>query len=151
MAKEIKRSACGMEQYDTKDLIVREDIMSKAKELAELIATSAEVQYYKQAEKQINKNGHVQDLIKQIKKKQKEAVAFESTFKNDAMVKKIEAEIDTLQDELDNIPIVSEFQQSQSDLNYLLQLVMGIVRDTVGNKIELDQAEQQEEPANCSD
>ncbi|WP_010269301.1 YlbF family regulator [Paenibacillus senegalensis] len=144
-AKEVKRSACGMEQYDTRDLIVTEDIMKKAKELAQLISTSAEVDYYKRAEKQINNNEHVQSLIKQIKKKQKEAVAFEKTFKNEEMVKKIEAEIEALQDELDSIPIVSEFQQSQSDLNYLLQLTLGIVRDTVAQKIELDQSQPEEE------
>lgn len=145
MAKEVKRSNCGMEQYDTRDLIVKEDIMNKAKELAQLISTSAEVEYYKRAEKQINGNEHVQGLIKKIKKKQKEAVAFEKTFKNEEMVKKIEAEIEALQDELDNIPIVSEFQQSQSDLNYLLQLTLGIVRDSVAQKIELDQSQPEEE------
>lgn len=145
MAKEVKRSACGMEQYDTRDLIVTEDIMKKAKELAQLISTSAEVEYYRRAEKQINGNEHVQGLIKQIKKKQKEAVAFEKTFKNEEMVKKIETEIEALQDELDSIPIVSEFQQSQSDLNYLLQLTLGIVRDTVAQKIELDQSQPEDE------
>ena len=45
-----------------------------------------------------------------------------------------------LQDELDGIPIVTEFQQSQSDINYLLQLVISIVRDTVLRKSTLRQA-----------
>ncbi|GIP33153.1 YlbF family regulator [Paenibacillus sp. J2TS4] len=140
----------GMYQFDTKDLIIRDDIMEKAKELAGLISTSTEVQYYRKAEMQIRNNDHVQGLIKQIKKKQKEAVAFEKTFRNPDMVKKIEEEIETLQNELDQIPIVSEFQQSQHDINYLLQLVMGIVKDTVSEKIELDQAKV-EDPENCSD
>ncbi|MFD0869103.1 Protein of uncharacterised function (DUF964) [Chlamydia abortus] len=140
----------GMHQYDTKDLIIRDDIMEKAKELAALISTSTEVQYYKKAEMQIRNNDHVQSLIKQIKKKQKEAVAFEKTFRNPEMVKKIEGEIEALQNELDGIPIVSQFQQTQHDINYLLQMVMGVVRDTVSQKIEVEQA-QAEEPANCSD
>ncbi|GIP36897.1 hypothetical protein J31TS4_01770 [Paenibacillus sp. J31TS4] len=126
-----------MEHYNTKDLLVREDILKKAEELAQLLTTSEEVQFYKRAELQIKSSEHVQNLIKQIKKKQKEAVAFES-FDNPEMVKKIEAEIEALQNELDSVPIVSEFQQSQSDINYLLQLVMGIVRDTVSEKIELE-------------
>jgi cell fate (sporulation/competence/biofilm development) regulator YmcA (YheA/YmcA/DUF963 family) len=126
-----------MEHYNSTELIVREDIMAKAIELAVLIATSSEVEFYQKSEKQINTNEHVQGLINVIKKKQKEIVAFES-FRNQKMVDKIEAEIVLLQEELDQIPIVSEFQQSQSDINYLLQLVMGVVRDTVAQKIDVE-------------
>jgi cell fate (sporulation/competence/biofilm development) regulator YmcA (YheA/YmcA/DUF963 family) len=56
-----------------------------------------------------------------------------------------------LQDELDQIPIVSEFQQSQSDINYLLQLVMGVVRDTVAQKIEVEAGTAEPEEAKYSD
>jgi cell fate (sporulation/competence/biofilm development) regulator YmcA (YheA/YmcA/DUF963 family) len=120
----------------------------KAKELADLISTSTEVQFFQQAEKQITTNETVQNLINQIKKKQKEAVAFE-TFKNPAMVKKIEAEIDQLQDELDEIPIVSEFKQSQQDINYMLQLIMTAIRDTVSEKINVEQGKV--EQTSCGD
>jgi cell fate (sporulation/competence/biofilm development) regulator YmcA (YheA/YmcA/DUF963 family) len=141
---------CVMEHFNSTELIVREDIMLKAKELAELISTSTEVEFYQKSEKQINSNEHVQQLISAIKKKQKEIVAFES-FKNQKMVDKIEAEISVLQDELDQIPIVSEFQQSQSDINYLLQLVMGVVRDTVAQKIDVEAGTVDPDEANCSD
>lgn len=141
---------CGIPVFQSRELIVREDIMGKAKELAELISTSTEVQFFKKAEQQINQNPNVQALINQIKKKQKEIVAFETTFKNKAMVEKIEGEIQSLQDELDNIPIVSEFQQTQADINYLLQLVISVVRDTVSEKIQVENASV-EEPSNCSD
>lgn len=130
---------CGMEHYTVTESIVRADIIAKAKELAELITTSSEVDIYRKAEKQIGSNDHVQGLISAIKKKQKEAVAFEQTFKNPEMVKKIDSEINALQDELDSIPIVAEFQQTQSDLNYMLQLVMNVVRDTVSEKIQVEQ------------
>ncbi|NIK75539.1 cell fate (sporulation/competence/biofilm development) regulator YmcA (YheA/YmcA/DUF963 family) [Paenibacillus castaneae] len=136
--------------FNTRDLIVREDISKKAKELADLIFTSEEVQHYRRAEQQINGNEKIQLLIAQIKKKQKEVVAFETTFKNADMVKKIEAEMETLQDELDGIPIVTEFQQSQSDINYLLQLVVSIVRDTVSEKINVEDASEPD-PEDCSD
>jgi cell fate (sporulation/competence/biofilm development) regulator YmcA (YheA/YmcA/DUF963 family) len=134
----------GMEHYNSTELIVRDDIMAKALELANLIATSSEVEFYQKSEKQINTNEHVQGLINAIKKKQKEIVAFES-FRNQKMKEKIEAEIVILQEELDQIPIVSEFQQSQSDINYLLQLIMGVVRDTVAQKIEVEAGTTDEE------
>ncbi|WP_168122175.1 YlbF family regulator [Paenibacillus sp. HB172176] len=137
--------------FNTRDLIVKEDIMAKVNELAGAIYTSEEVQHYRRAEQQINKNERVQSLINLIKKKQKEVVAFETTFKNADMVKKIEAEMEQLQDELDAIPIVSEFQQSQADINYLLQLVVSSIRDTVSEKINVENASEAQDPENCSD
>jgi len=110
----------GMNTFNNRDLIVREDIMGKAKELASLISTSEEVRHFQQAEQKIQNHERVQGLIATIKKKQKEIVAFES-FGNKDMVAKIEREIEVLQDEIDGIPVVNEFQQSQSDINYLLQ------------------------------
>ncbi|MDU4696223.1 MULTISPECIES: RicAFT regulatory complex protein RicA family protein [Paenibacillus] len=128
---------CGIPKFDSRDLVIREDIMSKAKELADLIGTSEEVQQFQKAEKLIQQHERIQTLISAIKKKQKEIVAFES-FQNQAMVQKIEREIEELQDELDGIPIVTEFQQSQSDINYLLQLVVSVIRDTVASKVNVE-------------
>jgi cell fate (sporulation/competence/biofilm development) regulator YmcA (YheA/YmcA/DUF963 family) len=136
-----------MEKFTNTELIVREDILAKAKELAELLTTSNEVQFYQKAEKQINLNPDIQTLISSIKKKQKEIVAFEK-FQNPKMIEKIENEIDTLQDELDGIPIVSEFKQTQEDINYLLQLVMSVIRDTISDKINVE-AGTAESPTSC--
>ncbi|WP_418303846.1 RicAFT regulatory complex protein RicA family protein [Paenibacillus crassostreae] len=126
-----------MMTYDTKDLVIQEDIMLKTKELANLISSSEEVKQFQQAEEKIQNHIRVQDLISIIKKKQKEVVAFES-FQNKEMVAKIEAEIEELQDEIDGIPVVVEFQQSQSDINYLLQLVISVIRDTVAEKVNVE-------------
>lgn len=130
-------SDCGIPKFDSRDLVIREDIMSKARELAELIGTSEEVQQFQKAEKLIQQHERVQGLISMIKKKQKEIVAFES-FQNQAMIQKIEREIEELQNELDGIPLVTEFQQSQSDINYLLQLVVSVIRDTVSSKVNVE-------------
>lgn len=127
----------GMPTFNTRDLIIRDDIMAKAGELAELISTSEEVKMFQQAEEKIRNHERVQDLIKTIKKKQKEIVAFE-TFQNKDMVAKIEREIEELQDEIDGIPLVVEFQQSQSDINYLLQLVVSVIHDTVSQKVNVE-------------
>ncbi|WP_270170521.1 RicAFT regulatory complex protein RicA family protein [Paenibacillus sp. SYP-B4298] len=140
-------SGCGVPKFNTRDLIVKEDIMAKAKELAVMLFESEEVRHYQRAEKQIQHHERVQGLIAQMKKKQKEIVAFQS-FNNPSMVAKIEGEIEALQDELDSIPIVSEFQQSQADINYLLQLVTSVIRDTVAEKINVEGATV-EEPAEC--
>lgn len=127
----------GMKTYNTRELIIRDDILAKAGELAELISTSEEVQVFKKAEEKIRNHERVQSLIKTIKKKQKEIVAFE-TFQNKEMVAKIEREIEELQEEIDGIPLVAEFQQSQSDINYLLQLVVSVIHDTVSEKVNVE-------------
>jgi cell fate (sporulation/competence/biofilm development) regulator YmcA (YheA/YmcA/DUF963 family) len=138
-----------MEHFKNTDLVVREDIILKTQELAELLSTSDEVQIYKKAEQQIASHKHIQTLISTIKKKQKEIVAFEK-FNNSKMVEKIEQEIDVLQNELDAIPIVSEFKQTQTDINYLLQHVMSIIKDTISDNIHVESASEQP-PKTCSD
>jgi cell fate (sporulation/competence/biofilm development) regulator YmcA (YheA/YmcA/DUF963 family) len=135
--------ACGstnpdMKHYHTKDLLIREDIMAKAKELAGLLAASEEADTYRKAEKRVKEHQEIQDLIAAIKKKQKEIVAFETTFKNVDMVKKIEAEIEDLQNKLDEYPIVTQFRQTQDDLNYTLQMIVNMVRDTLSEKIAVE-------------
>jgi len=135
--EEVQYNHYGMPTYDTRNLVIREDIMGKAKELADMLGTSEEVKQFQQAESKIRDHERIQQLIATIKKKQKEIVAFES-FKNADMVSKIEQEIEDLQEELDGIPLVTEFQQSQSDINYLLQLVISVIRDTVSEKVNVE-------------
>lgn len=135
--EEVQYNHYGMPTYDTRNLVIRDDIMGKAKELAEMLGTSEEVKQFQQAESKIRDHERIQQLIATIKKKQKEIVAFES-FKNADMVRKIEQEIEDLQEELDGIPLVTEFQQSQSDINYLLQLVISVIRDTVSEKVNVE-------------
>ncbi len=140
---------CSIPVFDNRDLIVREDILARAKELAQLITTTEEVDLYQRSEKLIQNHDRVQGLITTIKKKQKELVAFQNTFKNPKMVEKIEAEIDAIQDELDNIPIVQQFQQSQVDVNYLLQSIVSVIRDSVAEKLDVEAAAPAEAPEEC--
>ncbi|WP_438432525.1 RicAFT regulatory complex protein RicA family protein [Gorillibacterium sp. sgz500922] len=117
--------------------ISREEILAKARELATSIASSEEAEFFRKAEEKIEKSEHVQQLIKAIKKKQKEIVGFEA-LGNGSMAKRIEQEIAVLQEELDNIPLVREYQQMQVDMNELLQSTIGAVKDTVSARIELE-------------
>jgi cell fate (sporulation/competence/biofilm development) regulator YmcA (YheA/YmcA/DUF963 family) len=140
---------CSIPSFDNRTLIVREDILARAKELAQLITTTEEVEIYQKAEQVIQKHDRVQGLITTLKKKQKELVAFQSTFNNPKMVEKIEAEIDALQDELDTMPIVQQFQQSQVDVNYLLQSIVSVIRDSVAEKLDVEAASPEEAPEEC--
>ncbi|KHD86569.1 RicAFT regulatory complex protein RicA family protein [Heyndrickxia ginsengihumi] len=108
----------------------KDDIIEKATELAKKIAETDEVDFYRRAEIQINENKKVRELIDRIKRLQKQAVNYQHYGKIEAL-KVVEEKIDQLQAELDEIPVVQEFKQSQVDVNDLLQ----IVANTISNKV----------------
>lgn len=118
-------------------MYTQKEILDKARELATMISRTNEVDFFKRAELQIKHHERVQELIDQLKQKQKQMVMFESINKPD-LVKKLEAEFNELQEELDSIPLVNEFKQSQVDVNDLLQMVTNVITNTVSERIILD-------------
>ncbi|ERN53343.1 RicAFT regulatory complex protein RicA family protein [Alkalihalophilus marmarensis] len=112
----------------------REDIRMKAKELAKMMAETEEVDFFKQAEKKINEHLRVQELIAEIKKLQKEAVNLQHYNKAEAL-KEVDQKIDALHQEIDEIPLVQEFKQSQIEVNELLQMVSKTISKTVTDEI----------------
>ncbi len=114
--------------------ISREEIITRAKELAKMISETDEVDFFKRAEAQINYNQKVQQTISQIKALQKQAVNLQHFGKHEAL-KQVEEKIDLLQDEMDNIPVVQDFKTSQMDVNDLLQLVASTITNGVTDEI----------------
>lgn len=112
----------------------RADILAKARELARFIAESEEVRFYQSAEQKMKSNKHIAALIAAIKRQQKEAVNAEHLGKT-AYLQEVEARIQALQEELESIPLVKEFQQSQQDVNDLLQLVTTTIANEVTDHI----------------
>ncbi|MEH7382608.1 RicAFT regulatory complex protein RicA family protein [Bacillus sp. JJ1533] len=112
----------------------KEQIVERATELAKMIAETDEVDFFKRAEAQINQNKKVQEIIETIKSLQKQAVNFQHYGKSEAL-KQVEEKIDNLQAELDSIPVVEEFKNSQVEVNDLLQLVAHTISNNVTNEI----------------
>ncbi len=73
-------------------------------------------------------------MIKKIKTLQKQAVNFQAYDKKEAL-QRIEQEIDRLQNEIDEIPVVQEFKETQIVVNDVLQLVSKTISRTVTNDI----------------
>lgn len=121
---------------NTKEIISRQEILDKARELSDYIASSNEVDFFKRAEQKIKKHEKVQMLISQIKRKQKEAVNAEHLGKPNLLAQ-IEQELEQLNNQLDEIPVVQEFKQTQVDVNDLLQLITSVISNTVTEKIIL--------------
>jgi len=112
----------------------KDDIVQKAKELAKMIAETEEVEIFKQAEAKIHENEKVRTMIAKIKSLQKQAVNLQHYGKIEAL-KKVEAEIDEIYEQLSDIPIVEQFKQSQVEINDLLQLVASTISKTVTDEI----------------
>jgi cell fate (sporulation/competence/biofilm development) regulator YmcA (YheA/YmcA/DUF963 family) len=112
----------------------KDDIVARAKELASMIAETDEVDYFKRAEAQIHDNEKVRALISDIKGLQKQAVNLQHYGKPEAL-KKVEDRITTLENELDEIPVVQDFKQSQLEVNDLLQIIASTISNTVTDDI----------------
>ncbi|KQL19193.1 RicAFT regulatory complex protein RicA family protein [Cytobacillus solani] len=114
----------------------KDDIIARARELARMIAETEEVDFFKRAEAQINENEKVRATISNIKGLQKQAVNLQHFGKKEAL-KKTEDKLEALQNELDEIPVVQEFKQSQIEVNELLQMVANTISNTVTDEVIL--------------
>jgi cell fate (sporulation/competence/biofilm development) regulator YmcA (YheA/YmcA/DUF963 family) len=112
----------------------KDEIVAKAKDLAKMIAETDEVDFFKRAEAQIHENEKVRTNISTIKGLQKQAVNLQHYGKIEAL-KKTEEKIADLEKQLDEIPVVYEFKQSQAEVNDLLQLVASTISNSVTDEI----------------
>lgn len=112
----------------------REEVLTEAKKLAEMLANTEEIERFKQVEAKVNESNKVQRLITKIKTLQKQAVNLQA-YEKQAALKIVEDAIDEAQAELDSIPIVSEFQEIQTTVIDVLQLVSGTIAREVTNHI----------------
>jgi cell fate (sporulation/competence/biofilm development) regulator YmcA (YheA/YmcA/DUF963 family) len=112
----------------------KEQIVEKAKELAKMMAETEEVDFFKRAEAQINESATVKGYIEEIKSLQKQAVNLEHWGKTEAL-KKVEKDLEELNEKLESIPVVQEFQASQVEVNDLLQLISHTISNGVTDEI----------------
>jgi cell fate (sporulation/competence/biofilm development) regulator YmcA (YheA/YmcA/DUF963 family) len=112
----------------------KDEIVARAKDLAKMISETDEVDFFKRAEAHIHENEKIRQHISMIKALQKQAVNFQHYGKVEAL-KKTEEKLAKLEEELDEIPIVNEFKQSQADVNDLLQLVASTISNSVTDEI----------------
>ena len=115
-------------------LYSKDEIVAKAQEVAHMIANTEEVEFFKKAEEQINENQNIREKIASLKTLQKQAVNFQHLGKEKAL-KMIEGKITTIEEEIDAVPVVQQFKQSQADVNDLLQLVSNAIANSVTNEV----------------
>ncbi|MDQ0159019.1 RicAFT regulatory complex protein RicA family protein [Alkalibacillus salilacus] len=112
----------------------RQEVIQEAKDLAVKLSKIEEIERFKQLEVKLNQNNKVQSYIKKIKALQKQAVNLQHYEKSEAQ-KRVEEELDRLQQELDEIPVVQEFKETQVVVNDILQRVSKTIAEEVTNEI----------------
>lgn len=108
----------------------KDDLIKKAEELAEMIANTEEVDFFKRAEAQIHENKRIRELIASLKSLQKQSINFEHYGKERAY-NQVQAKIDAIEKEISEFPVVQEFKESQADVNDLLQIVSSVISNKV--------------------
>lgn len=112
----------------------RKQVVEEAHKLGKMLADIEEIDRFKQLEAKLNDNMKIQGHIKKIKALQKQAVNLQAYGKEEAL-KKVEGELDRLQNELDEIPVVSEFKESQVLINDILQMITSTISRELTNEI----------------
>ncbi|MEH6940421.1 RicAFT regulatory complex protein RicA family protein [Bacillus sp. JJ722] len=112
----------------------KDDLITKAEELAAMIAETEEVDFFKRAEAQIHENKRVRELIASLKSLQKQSINFEH-YGKDKAYKQVQDKIDEIESAINEIPVVQEFKHTQIEVNELLQLVSSAVSNKVSDII----------------
>lgn len=117
--------------------LVKDNVMEEVYSFAEKLSRIDEVRRFRLTEQMVNKSERVQGLIEAIKRTQKELVHAEHYMKPEYK-QHLERKLAELQQELDNLPIVKEYQQSQVEMNDLLQLIQHTIAAEVSKQLDIE-------------
>lgn len=117
--------------------LVKDDVLERVALFAEKLEHVDEVQHFRRAERMVNESPRVQRLIEKIKRTQKELVHADH-FAKPSYKRYKEEELARLQAELDNLPIVREYQQRQVEMNGLLQLIQDAIGSEVAKVLDIE-------------
>ncbi|PTM58897.1 YlbF family regulator [Desmospora activa] len=112
-------------------------VLALAHNLGRRLALTAEIQRFRLAEEQVESSRRVTELIETIKRKQKELVHAKH-YEKTAYIRQLEQELEQIHHELDHLPIVREYQQSQVEMNELLQTLQRVVADSVSTRLDVE-------------
>ncbi|OYD09534.1 RicAFT regulatory complex protein RicA family protein [Paludifilum halophilum] len=112
-------------------------VLVHAAQLGRRLLETEEIQRFRSAEEQIQNSRRVNGLIEEIKRKQKELVHAKHYQKHE-YIRQLEADLDRLHREMDELPIVREYQQTQVEVNDLLQTLQSIVAGAVSERLDVE-------------
>ena len=111
------------------------DILKQADQLTSKIQDLNLIKSYQNIEKQIHENRNIESKMNRLKKQQKQSVNFQNYGKQHAY-QQSEDEIEALEHEINELPIVEEFRSAQYEANDLLQLMISTMEDRLNEHNE---------------
>lgn len=115
-------------------MYTKEEIVAAAKELGKMIAETDEVKFFEKAEAKIHENKDVREKMASLRSLQQQSVNFQSYGKEKAH-QLAEKKIATLEEELDAMPIVTQFMEAQDDVNSILQMTSHAISSAVTHEV----------------
>lgn len=112
-----------------------EDILAYTKGVAEKLADLDDVQRFKAVKQTLDEHEKVKQQIDQIKQLQKQAVNLQAYGKTEA-AKLVDQDIDKIQQQIDALPIVEEFKQTQVDVNAILQSLISEINQQMSDEMD---------------
>ncbi|MGY3779070.1 YlbF family regulator [Isobaculum melis] len=103
--------------------------------LTEMIKAHEVIQEYQALEENVQQNQRLNELIEQIKDKQKEAVAF-SHYEKPEAEKVVIKELDELTTQFKEHFLVRTYQENLVEANALLQNIVEKIQETVNEEIQ---------------
>ena len=106
----------------------KDEILAEADKLSQRIQSLDTVKEYQAIEQQIHQNKNIETRMKDLKKTQKQSVNLQNYGKQQAL-RQSEDKIQDIEQNLNIIPIVEEFRESQAEANDLLQMMISTMED----------------------
>ena len=106
----------------------KDDILKQADQLTSKIQDLDLIKSYQNIEKQIHENRNIESKMNRLKKQQ--------NYGKQHAYQQSEDEIEALEDEINELPIVEEFRSAQYEANDLLQLMISTMEDRLNEHNE---------------
>ena len=100
--------------------------MTEKEKMIDMILKNEDIQRYKRIEKIVNNNKQLKDKINQLKAVQKQLINAKQIGKTQAIIE-FEKRYNTLLNEIESYPLMSDYLALQGDINEMLQQVQSII------------------------
>jgi cell fate (sporulation/competence/biofilm development) regulator YmcA (YheA/YmcA/DUF963 family) len=114
-------------------------LLDKADIIANSICTSDVAVRFWRARDKMEHNKRAQRLFETLKLKTNNSLGLQNAFApNHPKLQQMQAEIQTLEQQLYEIPVAMQYKEAQAELNALMQGVMGILLSRLEDKIPVE-------------
>ncbi|MDD3067491.1 MAG: YlbF family regulator [Acholeplasmataceae bacterium] len=104
--------------------------MSEKDKLIQMVKENETIIRYKKIEKIINEHQEIKEKIQKLKAIQKQLVNAKEIGKTEAVIA-FQEKFDTLYQEIEEFPLMSEYLALQSDINDMMQSIQDIIQEGI--------------------